>query len=218
MVLTTIDSAAYRATQVPFGPVHINCPFREPLDDHPKEWASTCLSGLDLWTSNTEPFTKYIKLDSFPARHEDNYDVTEVLHVIQNAKKGLLLIGAIHTEGEIWAALHLAKHLFWPVAADILSGLRLRRVLSSFPEIDDQFLFIDHLDHALLSDSVKNWAQPDVVLQVCLRGIPFLSFFFIELDKYLLKYYILHKQSSSELLQTSWGVQIYICSYIAGKE
>jgi len=174
MVLTTIDSAAYRATQVPFGPVHINCPFRDPLEDNPEEWTSMCLSGLDLWMSKTEPFTKYIRLYNLTAQYEDGYEVTEVLQIIQNAKKGLLLIGALHTEDEIWAALHLTKHLFWPVVADVLSGLRMRRVLSSFPEIDDRFLFIDHLDHALLSDSVKNWAQPDVVVQVCLLDPQFL--------------------------------------------
>lgn len=168
MVLTTIDSAIYRATQVPFGPVHINCPFREPLEDCPKEWTLTCLSGLDLWMSKMEPFTKYINFCSFAMCNGDSHEVAEVLQIIQNASKALLLIGAIHTEDEIWAAVHLAKHLFWPIVADILSGLRLRRVLSSFPDIEDHFLFIDHLDHALLSESFKNWMQPDVVVQVCI--------------------------------------------------
>ncbi|CAL5421444.1 unnamed protein product [Camellia sinensis] len=46
--------------------------------------------------------------------------VADVLEVIQVAKQGLLLIGAIHRDDDIWAALLLAKHLSWPVVADIL--------------------------------------------------------------------------------------------------
>ncbi|XP_038988041.1 protein PHYLLO, chloroplastic isoform X3 [Phoenix dactylifera] len=166
MVLTTVDSAAYSATQAPYGPVHINCPLREPLEDCPKEWSINCLRGLDLWLSNAGPYTRYIKMQHCCSCNGYSGQVAEVLEVIQRAKQGLLLIGAIHTEDEIWAALLLAKHLFWPVVTDILSGLRLRRLFTSFTEIEDRFYFIDHLDNALLSNAVKGWAQPDVILQI----------------------------------------------------
>ncbi|XP_077237681.1 2-oxoglutarate decarboxylase/hydro-lyase/magnesium ion-binding protein isoform X2 [Tasmannia lanceolata] len=166
MVLTTVDSALHKATQAPYGPVHINCPFREPLEDSPREWDLSCLKGLDSWMSKEEPFTKYIRMQHFRACNEFHSQVAEVLEIIQRANQGLLLIGAIHSEDEIWAALLLAKHLFWPVVADILSGLRFRKFLTSFPETEDNFLFIDHFDHLLLSDSVRGWAQPDVVIQI----------------------------------------------------
>lgn len=168
MVLTTVDSAAYSATQAPCGPVHINCPFREPLEDCPKEWNINCLRGLDLWLSNAGPYTRYIKMQHCCSCNDyNNGQVAEVLEVMQRAKQGLLLIGGIHTEDEIWAALLLAKHLFWPVVTDILSGLRLRRLFASCTEAEDRFCFIDHLDNALLSNAVKGWAQPDVIVQVC---------------------------------------------------
>ncbi|XP_073113105.1 protein PHYLLO, chloroplastic isoform X4 [Elaeis guineensis] len=166
MVLTTVDSAAYSATQAPYGPVHINCPFREPLEDCPKEWNINCLRGLDLWLSNAGPYTRYIKMQHCCSCNDYNGQVAEVLEVMQRAKQGLLLIGAIHTEDEIWAALLLAKHLSWPVVTDILSGLRLRRLFTSYTETEDRFYFIDHLDNALLSNAVKGWAQPDVTVQV----------------------------------------------------
>ncbi|MCL7043110.1 hypothetical protein MKW94_015470 [Papaver nudicaule] len=162
MVLTTLDSAVHWATHAPYGPVHINCAFREPLENTPKEWRLSSLKGLDNWKSNTEPFTKYIEMHhSHPCIQMD-----EVVNLIQCANKGILIIGALQTENEMWEALLLAKHLSWPIVADILSGLRFRKVLTSFPEIDEKLLFIDHLDHVLLSDSVRSWAHADMIIQI----------------------------------------------------
>lgn len=79
------------------------------------------------------------------------------------------MLGAIHREDDIWAALLLAKHLSWPVVVDILSGLRLRKYFVPFPEFEDTILFIDHLDHMLLSDSIKGWMKADVIIQVLLK-------------------------------------------------
>ncbi|KAK1268062.1 hypothetical protein QJS04_geneDACA006670 [Acorus gramineus] len=166
MVLTTIDSAVYSATQVPKGPVHINCSFREPLEDIPCEWTLDCLKGLDLWISKAEPFTQYINIHNLHAFGGFHGKFVEIVEIIQNSCRGLLLIGAIHTEDEIWAALVLAKHLKWPVITDILSGLRLRKVLTSVSDIEKHIFFVDHFDHALFSDAVRSQAQPDVVVQV----------------------------------------------------
>ncbi|KAB5538297.1 hypothetical protein DKX38_015830 [Salix brachista] len=167
MVLTTIDSAVHWATSLPFGPVHINCPFREPLDDSSDNWMLSCLKGLDIWMSGVEPFTKYIQLQNYLAcKAGACVPMAEVLEIIKGTDTGLLLLGAIHTEDEIWAALLLAKHLNWPVVADILSGLRLRKLLPSLPEIEENVLFVDHLDHALLSKGVRGWIHFDVIVQI----------------------------------------------------
>ncbi|KAL7171373.1 hypothetical protein ACSBR2_036094 [Camellia fascicularis] len=165
MVLTTLDSAVYWATSSPYGPVHINCPFREPLDNSPRQWMLSCLKGLDFWMSSAQPFTKYFQVQDSYACNGTHSQVADVLEVIQGATQGLLLIGAIHREDDIWAALLLAKHLSWPVVADILSGLRLRKYLT-YLDIEKNFLFIDHLDHSLLSNSVRGWAHADVIVQI----------------------------------------------------
>ncbi|KAE8667675.1 Menaquinone biosynthesis protein, putative isoform 2 [Hibiscus syriacus] len=90
----------------------------------------------------------------------------EVLENIQSVNKGLLLVGAISTEDERWAVLHVAKYLQWPVVADILSGIRLRKLLSSSPEVEENIVFVDYLDHALLSDFVRNLVRFDVIVQI----------------------------------------------------
>lgn len=167
MVLTTVDSAVYRATQTPCGPVHLNCGFREPLEDSPREWALNCLNGLSRWMSNVEPFTRYIRLRHIHACDDTSGQVAEVLEIIRCANQGLLLIGGLQSEDDIQAVILLAKHLSWPVVADILSGVRLRKALNPVSKIEDNFPFLDHLDHALLSDSVKVLMKPDVVVQVC---------------------------------------------------
>lgn len=166
MVLTTVDSAAYNAMRAPQGPVHINCAFREPLDHRNQVWSFDCLRGLDRWFRNTEPYTRYLGMKMVSAFGNYCCSVIEVLDIIKKAKQGLLLVGAIHTEDDMWAVALLARHLSWPVAADILSGLRMRKVLSSFPELDKSILFIDYLDQILLSDCVKSWINPDVIVQI----------------------------------------------------
>lgn len=166
MVLTSVDSAVHWATSSPRGPVHINCPFREPLESSPKTWMLSCLKGMDSWMMSAEPYTNYVKIQNSFAWHETHGSLTKVLNVIKGAKRGILLLGAIHTEDDIWAALLLAKHLLWPVVADILSGLRMRMYATSFSEISENFVFVDHLDHTLLANVVRDWAQADVIVQV----------------------------------------------------
>ncbi|OEL19228.1 Protein PHYLLO, chloroplastic [Dichanthelium oligosanthes] len=166
MVLTTLDSAAYYAMQAPQGPVHINCAFREPLDYTTEDWNVDCLRGLDKWFSNSEPYTRYLIMKTVSAFGNYSCSVMEILEIIEKAEQGLLLVGALHTDDDMWAMALLARHLSWPIATDILSGLRLRKVINSFPGLDKSILFIDHIDQILLSDSAKNWISPDVVVQI----------------------------------------------------
>ncbi|XP_057848584.2 protein PHYLLO, chloroplastic isoform X2 [Cryptomeria japonica] len=169
MVLTTIDTAVFRATGVPYGPVHINCAFREPLAGICCEWSLRCLKDLDRWMSKSGPFTKYmqvLQLDYSEKLIDVRDRYKEVVDLIQGASRGILILGDLKTAEETWAALLLGRHLGWPIVPDVLSGLRLRKLASTIAEGEMNLLFIDFLDHVLLSSSVRRWMSPDVVLQV----------------------------------------------------
>lgn len=192
MVLTTVDSAAYYAMQAPQGPVHINCAFREPLDYSNQDWSVDCLRGLDKWFISSEPYTRYLGMKMISAFGNYSCSVMEVLEIIKKAKQGLLLVGAIHTEDDMWAVAILARHLSWPVAADILSGLRMRKVLNSFPGLDKRILFLDHVDQILLSGSAKSWISPDVIVQVNLIDSASLQDCNIHLVLAFIYYYVIY--------------------------
>ncbi|GER31893.1 2-succinyl-5-enolpyruvyl-6-hydroxy-3-cyclohexene-1-carboxylate synthase [Striga asiatica] len=159
-VLTTIDSAFLKSTSSPVGPIHINCPFREPLASTSKTWSHKCLSGLDTWISNAEPLTRH----SLTCYSNVKEQMVEVVKLVKGANQGILVLGSIQKEDDMWAALLLAKHLLWPIAVDIQSGLRLRKYVSTFLDSKD-ILFVDQLDQLLLSESVREWMRADVIIQ-----------------------------------------------------
>ncbi|KAJ4798965.1 2-succinyl-5-enolpyruvyl-6-hydroxy-3-cyclohexene-1-carboxylate synthase [Rhynchospora pubera] len=160
-VLTTIDSSVYLSTNHPMGPTHINCQFREPLHDSPLTWSTQCLTGLEHWLTDGKPYTRYINTPNLSICTNSDA-LMEVLEIIKDARKGILIIGRIFSEADMWALSLIAKQLSWPVVADVLSGLRVRRLFLSHSED----LFVDYMDHALLSDTFKDRMKPDVVLQI----------------------------------------------------
>ena len=167
MVLTSIDAAIFRTSSDPMGPVHINISFREPLAGIPHAWNTDCLKGLGRWTSNTLPFTKYVKMMKSNSTKQGSIscgDIKEIAETLSSTSRGILVIGGLHKLEESWNAILLAKHLGWPVVPDILSGVRLRH-LNSYDV--DELCIIDYFDHMLLSTQLQHLIKPDVVLQVC---------------------------------------------------
>lgn len=96
---SVVAQGLFAAQQNPPGPVHFNCPFRDPLYK----------PGLKVTERMPIQF-------AFPKFEIDPYR-TEKSH-------GVILIGRLPCPNDIHPILALAKRLQWPILADILSNAR----------------------------------------------------------------------------------------------
>ncbi|GIV62640.1 MAG: 2-succinyl-5-enolpyruvyl-6-hydroxy-3-cyclohexene-1-carboxylate synthase [Rhodothermaceae bacterium] len=119
MVLTTVDQAVYRAMRSPAGPVHLNLMFREPLAPDPSDGAPLERADhLRAWFERGTPYTTYAAVRA-AARAE------ALRPLIDGARRGLIVAGRLDTPSEGAAVQRLARHLGWPLLADVGSQARL---------------------------------------------------------------------------------------------
>ena len=131
VVLTTVDQALFRATSAPAGPVHLNCPFPEPLEPEPLPEPLVAGPSGERWRTGGEPFTTYRALaDSEPAAAPPPTDaapredaVSALLSLVAESRRGLLVAGGL-PRGCAGAIEALAERLGWPLLGDVTSGVR----------------------------------------------------------------------------------------------
>ena len=153
MVLTTINHALYKSLAQPAGPVHLNCQFREPLVPVKKKIPTDYLRALDPWLPRSDPYTRYSHSTMLPAEQiQDN-----LLKMIRKTRKGLLVIGRLHTDEEKQAVRTFSRKLGWPVFTDILSGQRLGNGSEDL---------LPYFDLMLLADRLHQKFQPDTILHL----------------------------------------------------
>ncbi|ARA92980.1 2-succinyl-5-enolpyruvyl-6-hydroxy-3-cyclohexene-1-carboxylate synthase [Rhodothermaceae bacterium RA] len=157
MVLTTVDQAVYRALRSPAGPVHLNCMFREPLapdaDGFDPERYRERLGG---WWARRRPYTDYR-----PARSV--VEAAPVAALLEDAGRGLVVAGKLDDPAEGQAAARVARHLGWPLVADIGSGVRLG------PDPTGG-LRIDYADQVLACAGFVERHRPDAVVHLGRRA------------------------------------------------
>ena len=174
--------------------------FREPLGPSAAPWSPRqLLAGLGPWTHSQRPFTLPIQQLSPPSSSAAAAlsplfapEAQELLAMLLRAKRGLLVVGELMSPADAVTATRLAGVLGWPVAADVLSGMRVGATAAPDPAapsgygaatdggsgaaVDDSggsgaCHVIHHMDQLLLGD--KTWwacLKPDVVLQVGAHG------------------------------------------------
>ena len=175
-VLTTVDQAIYRSRTNPAGPVHLNCPFREPLAPQKESIPAQYLKELDSWHNNRRPYTVY--QETITSIKPEN--IKEICYKINQSKRGLIILGQLRTSEDRTAVISLAKAINWPIFPDILSGLRLGNKGKNF---------IPYYDQYLLSEKFIKSFKPDAILQ--LGGQITSKRLLLFLDKYAPEDYIL---------------------------
>jgi 2-succinyl-5-enolpyruvyl-6-hydroxy-3-cyclohexene-1-carboxylate synthase len=138
-IRSKIAQAVFHSQYPHPGPVHINCPFREPL--YPLE-ESKCNEGqsIRLETALFAP----LPTQELPS-------------------KGIVLIGRLPKRSDLSAVLALAKKLQWPVFADLLSSARICPTPEQIIHFD--FLFecapkadaVLHFGERLTSKRLMEW-------------------------------------------------------------
>jgi 2-succinyl-5-enolpyruvyl-6-hydroxy-3-cyclohexene-1-carboxylate synthase len=118
------------------GPVHLNCPFREPLEpiSVPKQQFARVYETVTIDKVSVKATSKLKTL-------------------IENSKRGVLVLGEITSQENQRIAFQIAKTLNWPVFADISSGCRLKNISNQLFPVDT-ILKSDHL------------IDPDLVIQI----------------------------------------------------
>ena len=120
VVLTTVDQAVFRAAAAPAGPVHLNCPFPEPLEPEPVPVPLLAGPAGAHWQNGGEPFTTYQGQGAVGAEGDA---ASALLSLVEGSRRGLLVAGGL-PPGCGGAVEALAAHLGWPLLGDFTSGAR----------------------------------------------------------------------------------------------
>lgn len=134
------------------GPVHINCPFRDPLapgtaDRYPVP--EEVLARAKRLYAQKEPFTIY------PPQALPLANLGDIENILRTAQRGLAVIGRLDAQGDAPALAKLLQKLNWPAFCDIASGMK------GLVDPGRQIVTFDHPDALRL---VRQY-DPDIILQ-----------------------------------------------------
>ena len=120
-LLSTIAYAVAKTAGSPAGPVHLNQPFREPLEPERTDLQDPWLDPMQEWlkTGNRSGAS------SFPEKHPDPVTLATLRKALSKARQPLIIAGSMHSSEEGEAVRELALDLQVPLYADLSSGIRL---------------------------------------------------------------------------------------------
>lgn len=134
-VLTTIDFAVNKASNLHKGPVHVNCQFREPLAPIKKEFPSSHYDKLLDWIDSDNTYTRYSK----PSLTIDSSETEWICKILSRERKGLVVVGRLPLSEDKRITKLMLDKLGWPVFADTQSGIKCQYSIENF----DQSLIAD---------------------------------------------------------------------------
>lgn len=161
--LPFIERHIARATQIamtaPFGPVHVNVPFREPL-------LINFVNKLPVVTFQKSFTSEFVPTETTQL---------ELTTILKRTMQGIIIVGELPLGANIQYIWSLVRKLKWPVLIDSLSNMR-----TNVP--DDCLVYvISTYDAILKSEVFKDRVEPQTVLRFGAQPVSkFLNNFLIE--------------------------------------
>jgi len=156
--LRSLASRALAATQAPQpGPVHINLPFRKPLEPTPVP-ADIPEPGIPARARHDDrPFVTISHGQLMPTAAQ----LEQLSQAIHSAQRGLIYCGPRCPAGDFPGLIYqLSQATGFPILADALSGVRFH------PDLPvDQGLVLGGYETFLKSPALRRLVQPDLLLQ-----------------------------------------------------
>jgi len=135
------------------GPVHLNCPFREPLAPVPDEGAVTATDPLALTGRDNRPLTAVTPIDMEPSQ----FLLDEVAKHIAEADIGVIVAGRQLDPELREPVAHLARVAGFPILAEPTSQLRCGP--------HDRSYVVTAYDLLLRDEGFRETASPDLILR-----------------------------------------------------
>ncbi len=150
---TSVSHLVFKSLFPVKGPVHMNMMFREPLTNTKLEFAASYLSEVESILNQSEQSTNY----QIPNLHLTENALNEVLAKIDNAKRGLLVIGALPNTIDKDLFKNFIKKLNFSFYLEVGSSLKY-----SFNLNDHQ---VPTFDHQEVQEALKK-DPPDLVIHL----------------------------------------------------
>ena len=158
-IRTTADRSVAATQAIPAGPVHLNFPFREPLTPEPiPEQSLPPVEQRDLIAWQGRPGNApYIEVHDAPPGAPENATIGNVLRMVGEAQRGLIIVGPNDDPTLIEPLVRLAQRLGFPILADPLSHLRCG--------VYNQSMVLTSYDAFLRIDSFVESVQPELIIR-----------------------------------------------------
>jgi 2-succinyl-5-enolpyruvyl-6-hydroxy-3-cyclohexene-1-carboxylate synthase len=123
---TNISNLISKAMAHEKGPVHINCPFREPLENTIQAMPENYLKAAQLIADRSSVATEYLKTSLRLEQKELEY----FYQILSKSNSGILVIGSLPSSANQEFLREFIKALHWPVYLDVSSSLKYEYSLS----------------------------------------------------------------------------------------
>ncbi|NTW99278.1 MAG: 2-succinyl-5-enolpyruvyl-6-hydroxy-3-cyclohexene-1-carboxylic-acid synthase, partial [Geobacteraceae bacterium] len=120
-VLSTIAHAVAKTLGASGGPVHLNQPFREPLEPETPDLKDPWVAELHEWLENGKPFSSSI----VPEKAPDSNTISMLRQLLAAAEHPIIIAGSMTSRSDALAVSELSSDLNIPLYADFSSGLRM---------------------------------------------------------------------------------------------